>query len=114
MAFEIMNSPETGWLPELAVKEMLAARGVAVRASREAVDVASAVAAAGELEYPIVLKLSAPELVHKSDLGGVVLGLETSEAVADAADGLLAIAEAAGLDGAVLIVEEQQPAGLEL
>ncbi len=40
-----------------------------------------AVRAAGRVGYPVVLKVVSPDIVHKSDVGGVVLGLENPEAV---------------------------------
>jgi hypothetical protein len=43
-----------------------------------------AVRAAEELGFPVALKIRSPDLVHKSDVGGVALGLEDAEAVATA------------------------------
>ncbi len=53
------------------------------RRLNEVADAAEALAAAGELGYPVALKALAAE--HKSDAGGVVLGLATPEALAAAA-----------------------------
>jgi acetyltransferase len=36
---------------------------------------------AGQIGYPVVLKLASPDILHKSDIGGVLLGLESEEAV---------------------------------
>jgi acetyltransferase len=47
----------------------------AARSAAEAVDVARRVG------YPVVLKVLSPQITHKTDVGGVVLGLETDEAV---------------------------------
>ena len=41
----------------------------------------NAAAIAGELGYPVVLKIVSPDIVHKSDVGGVVTGLSSSDAV---------------------------------
>ena len=43
-----------------------------------------AVVAARELGYPVVLKVVAPEILHKSDIGGVALNLRSDGAVSDA------------------------------
>ncbi|MCH8155020.1 MAG: acetate--CoA ligase family protein, partial [Proteobacteria bacterium] len=44
-----------------------------------------AVRLADELDYPVALKILSPDISHKSDVGGVVLDLETPEAVQTAA-----------------------------
>jgi len=43
--------------------------------------VSEAVGAAEELGYPVVLKVASPKIIHKSDVGGVKIGLETPAAV---------------------------------
>ncbi|HHU87412.1 MAG TPA: CoA-binding protein [Peptococcaceae bacterium] len=40
-----------------------------------------AVAAAGELGYPVVLKVASPKIMHKTDVGGVKIGIQTPEEV---------------------------------
>lgn len=64
-------------------RELLEAAGVPFAAARRAVSVEDVRAAAAGLGYPVVLK--ALGLLHKSDAGGVVLGLDDDEAVASAA-----------------------------
>jgi len=49
-----------------------------------ATNVGVAVKCAEKLGYPIVLKIVSPDIVHKSDVGGVVLGLSSSDAVKSA------------------------------
>lgn len=49
-----------------------------------ATTVESAAAYAEELGYPVVLKIVSPEIVHKTDVGGVVVGLSSSDAVKSA------------------------------
>ncbi|KXH73946.1 MAG: acyl-CoA synthetase [Candidatus Thorarchaeota archaeon SMTZ-45] len=39
---------------------------------------------AAELGYPVVLKIASPDIVHKSDIGGIRIGLETPEEVEEA------------------------------
>ncbi len=64
-------------------RELLADGGVAFAAARKAATVDEARAAAADLGYPVVLK--ALGLLHKSDAGGVALGLADDAAVAAAA-----------------------------
>jgi acyl-CoA synthetase (NDP forming) len=63
-------------------RELLAAAGVPFPAARRVSSADDAVAAAAELGYPVVLKSLG--LVHKSDAGGVVLGLPDKRALAAA------------------------------
>ena len=54
---------------------LLADYGIAVPQARPVSDVASALAAAEQIGYPVVLKTDEPEIQHKSDVGGVLLGI---------------------------------------
>jgi acetyl-CoA synthetase len=74
----------------------------------------AAAAAADELGYPVVLKLDVDGLAHKSDVGGVRLGLRDADAVRVAAGELLALALPAGAAPRGLLVEPVAPAGVEL
>jgi acetyltransferase len=69
---------------------------------------ASAAAAADRLGYPVVVKVDHPDLIHKSDVAGVRLGLGSPGEVADAAAGLLRLAQ-----GAKVLVQHQHQ-GVEL
>ncbi|MDX6374426.1 MAG: hypothetical protein QOD98_3414, partial [Nocardioidaceae bacterium] len=64
--------------------------------------VAGAVQAAESLGYPVVLKAVRDDLLHKSDAGGVRLGLSRSEEVASAGEHLLELHE-----GSELLVQQQ-------
>jgi acetyltransferase len=72
--------------------------------------------AAGELGeqqgFPVALKISSPDIVHKSDAGGVILNLDTKEAVESAYDEMLAKVRnafpSASIDG-VLVSKMAQP-----
>lgn len=72
-------------LNESASQRLLARAGIAVPPSEE-VDAAEAARAAERLGFPVALKTTA--VGHKSDAGGVVLGLRTPEDVARAAERL--------------------------
>jgi acyl-CoA synthetase (NDP forming) len=70
-----------GVVPEYLSKEILAAFGVSLPKGAFARSIDEAVAAAEEIGYPVVIKAQSAELSHKSDAGGVVLGLDTPEAL---------------------------------
>jgi acyl-CoA synthetase (NDP forming) len=67
-----------------ALASLLRDYGIEVARSRPAVSEAGALAAAAEIGYPVVLKTDEPGIAHKSDVGGVLLGLAGPAALAAA------------------------------
>jgi len=65
-------------------KDILEAYGFVVPRGILARSVEEAISAAEKLGYPSVLKIASPDITHKSDVGGVRVGLEDADAVADA------------------------------
>jgi acyl-CoA synthetase (NDP forming) len=78
--------------------DLLADYGVPTVAHRVVSDAEAAVAAAGELGFPVVMKTAAPGILHKSDVGGVVLNLVDDEEVR------VAHADLAGRLGAEVLI----------
>ncbi|MCC6223679.1 MAG: GNAT family N-acetyltransferase [Thermoleophilia bacterium] len=74
-----------GWLGADELRSLLAAYGVPLVAERAVTTVEEAVAAAGELGFPAVVKTATPG-IHKVDVGGVALGLATADDVRAAAE----------------------------
>lgn len=72
-----------GVIPEYRSKDVLKALGVAIPSSLMAVTLEDAQAAALQIGFPVVLKAQSPDLSHKSDVGGVVLGLSDAQSLAD-------------------------------
>lgn len=68
-----------GWLDVDDVQRLLTCVGLSVPAWRVAESADQAAAAARELGFPVVLKAIAPGLLHKTDVGGVVLDLRGPE-----------------------------------
>ena len=105
-----------GLLPEYAAKRLLAEAGIPFPPAELARDVREAQSAAARIGYPVVLKAQSAALAHKSDVGGVVLGLADDAAVAGGWEKLHAdIAKARPdltLDG--VLVEAMAPRGVEL
>jgi acetate---CoA ligase (ADP-forming) len=100
-------------LPERESLALLGATGVPVTRVQAASDVDAAVAAAEAIDGPVALKLDAVGLAHKSDVGGVRIGLIDADDVRAAAAELLAL-EPAGVDARGLLVEPMADPGLEL
>ena len=97
-----------GLLAPDAARELLAAVGIPVIETVLCDSAAMAVSVAARLGYPVVAKVAHPALTHKSDVGGVRLGLFTADAVRSAAADLLALA-----DGAAVLVQPHRE-GIEL
>jgi len=73
----LLSDPET--------KAILRAYGLALVETRAAQDADAAVAAARAIGFPVAVKILTPDVMHKSDFGGVSLDLESEEAVRAAA-----------------------------
>lgn len=63
---------------------VLSAYGIDIEPQRPASTTEEAVAIAGEIGYPLAMKILSPQISHKSDVGGVALGLKSAKAVASA------------------------------
>jgi acyl-CoA synthetase (NDP forming) len=101
-------------LDERAGKDLLVAYGVAVPRSIVVPGAGEVVAALEKLRLPVVVKVMSPDILHKSDAGGVQVGLKTPAEVEQAIRDMMrqpAIA-AARVDG--FLIEELAPAGQEL
>lgn len=68
-------------LGESEAKELLAAYGIPVTMPELARTEEEAVAVAQRLGFPVVLKIHSPDILHKTDVGGVLVGLRTEESV---------------------------------
>jgi acyl-CoA synthetase (NDP forming) len=98
----------TGQATGARLLELLAEYGIAVAATRSATELASVLAAAADIGYPVVLKTDEPRILHKSDVGGVVLGVGSPEALEAAYNDL-----ASRLGSRVLVCRPVSP-GVEL
>jgi len=68
-------------LTELESKHILGAYGIPVVESRVALNAEQAVKISGKLGYPVALKVHSHTITHKTDVGGVKLGLRSAAAV---------------------------------
>jgi acetate---CoA ligase (ADP-forming) len=105
-----------GAQPEWLGKKALAALGIAIPAGELARSVEAAVAVADRVGYPVAMKAQAAKLEHKTEAGGVMLGIANAEDVRRAWKTLHDNVERAQpglkLDG--VLVEAMSPRGLEL
>ncbi|MGC1952575.1 MAG: acetate--CoA ligase family protein, partial [Gammaproteobacteria bacterium] len=75
-------------LTEPESKSLLKAYGIPIVETEIVSDAEQAVAMARKLGFPVAVKVLSHQLSHKSDVGGVVLDLETAEAVRSAVGGI--------------------------
>jgi acetyltransferase len=102
-------SDQGGWLPSDLAFNLLAEFGLPVAPWRLAMSRAEAITAAEALGLPVVLKAERAGLIHKSDSGGVRLGLATLAAVGEAYDDV-----AARLESPEVLLQRQARPGVEL
>ena len=99
----------THFLDAEAAAQVAAAYGIQVPLSGLAATVKDAVTLAEQAGYPVALKLIAPEVVHKADVGGIVLNLMDAPAVQSTAADMLARPGATGV-----MVQQMAPRGQEV
>ncbi len=110
----LASQPADRWADAEAAGELLAAYGITTARSRLVRTPAEAAAAQAELGGPVVVKIAAA--IHKSDVGGVALGIGSPQAAADAVTAIRATLTDAGIAGhaAEFLVQEQIHEGVEM
>jgi acetate---CoA ligase (ADP-forming) len=110
-------APSLNLLPAWEAAALLAKAGIPTAAAPLARDADEAVNLAGQFGYPVVLKIASPDIAHKSDVGGVLLGLESEAEVRQAFEEMMAasklfdrVAEVYG----VTVSPMAKPGGLEV
>ena len=76
-------------LNEIESKRMLSRAGIQVNDTRLAISKEEAINIAKQLGFPVVLKIVSPDITHKSDAGGVRLGIKTSKQVGKVYDDIM-------------------------
>jgi acetate---CoA ligase (ADP-forming) len=99
------------WLAEHEAKDLLRSLGVPVPDGEVVTDADAAVAAARRLGGPVAVKLSSPDVRHKSDIGAVHIGVDGDDAVRRAVAALRAIP---GHGATPVLVEAMVAPGLEV
>ena len=102
-------------LSEHDAKNLLVEAGVPLLPERLVRTAAEAASAANALGYPVVLKIVSPQIAHKTEVGGVLLGLENAAAVESGYELVMQRARAAApgarIDG--VLVARMAPAGVD-
>lgn len=97
-------------LTEVESKDILEEAGIPTARARLAGSAKEAAKIAQEIGFPVALKIVSPDISHKSDIGGVKLGLKTTEEVTAAFDEIIAAAKKAQPKAKVDGVSVQQMA----
>jgi len=120
-ARQILNAAAAAgreWLDPVESKAVLAAFGLPINRSLPARTAGDAVLIAEELGFPVAMKILSADITHKTDVGGVRLGLgsgrQVREAYAQMLDGVAARRPDATLDGVVIEAMHDDPHGREL
>lgn len=77
----VLSIPEDGRLNEATAKALLAAHGIPSPREAVARDAAEAARIASETGFPVAVKVVSADILHKTEVGGVALGLDSAEAV---------------------------------
>ncbi len=106
------------WLDATEVAAVLGAYRIPLPSSRIAPDPAAAAVAAAAIGFPVALKINSPDITHKSDVGGIALGLGDAASVREAAASLLdrvrKAKPAARLEGFLVQQMVRRPYAIEL
>lgn len=107
-------APSPGSMTEWEAKALLTRHGISVPRGVLVTDTTGLAESVRDLSAPYVLKAHAPGLIHKSDVHGVKVGLESVDELAVAMAQMTIDVQAAGHRVAGFLVEELAPAGVEV
>jgi acetate---CoA ligase (ADP-forming) subunit beta len=103
-------------LTEIESKQVLAAAGIPVAEALLATTAEDAAKAAKKAGFPVVIKIVSPDITHKSDVGGVRVGLESKKGVISAFEEMLDAVREVQPDARIegVAVQHMAPAGTEV
>ncbi|MEJ2708757.1 MAG: acetate--CoA ligase family protein [Anaerolineales bacterium] len=105
-----------GFIPQQTALELLSAYGIPAPQGKLVTSQAQAKEIAGQIGYPVAMKIASQAIVHKSDLGGVLLNMSNEQAVAQGFDEIMESSHSlypeAAIDG--VYVQQMISAGQEV
>lgn len=103
-------------LTEVDSKAIFEAYGLPIAKTRLAVSEDEAVRIANEIGFPVVMKIMSPDILHKSDAGGVKVNIKDEAGIREAYNVILANAKAYKADAHILgvAIQEMAPWGTEV
>lgn len=111
----LRRSPRGEWLPQSDALELVACYGVPTARALRAASRDEAARAAVSLGFPVVMKVDAPSLTHKTDVGGLQFGITDGIAAGAAYDDIMSRVAAAAPDAKIdgVVVQRMITAGRE-
>lgn len=115
-AARLLSEAATPALSERASRELVAAYGFPVLRTELAATAEQAAGLAAEIGGRLVMKIESADVLHKTDAGGVRLGIQDAEAARAAFEDIVASVRRHRPDAAVdgVLVQQMAPAGVEL
>jgi acetyl-CoA synthetase (ADP-forming) len=107
---------ERKYLFETEAKTVCMEYGIPVTKFKLAENEAEAVKFAEEIGYPVVLKIVSPDIIHKSDVGGVIVGLKSAKDVRNAYKQIIGNVKKHRADAKIvgILVQEMAPSSTEV
>jgi acyl-CoA synthetase (NDP forming) len=114
--FETARRENRSFLYEHEAKKLFSLYGMPVTKIHVAKTEDEAVKAAKKIGFPIVLKIVSPQILHKSDAGGVIVGVEDEQGIRDGFKKIIANAKNYNADAEItgVLVQEMAPKGTEI
>ncbi|WP_037077808.1 acetate--CoA ligase family protein [Neorhizobium vignae] len=112
----IKKALPAGALTECEAKQLLAVEGLPVPREQLVTSADAAAEAAKQLGFPVVMKIESPDIPHKTEAGGVKLGIASEVQARTAFDAIMANARAYAPDAALrgVSVQEMVTGGIEV
>ena len=103
-------------LTEIESKAVFKAYGLPITETYKATSIDKAVSFAGKIGFPVVVKIISPDILHKSDAGGVVVNVRTETEVREAYNKVIGNASAYNPDADIhgVAIQEMAPWGTEV
>ncbi len=103
---EVINRNQSGYLPPSAIVELFHAADIKMAKQKSVFSIKEMLAATSEFQFPMVMKVVGP--VHKSDVGGVRLNINTI------AEAEVIFNELMCIEGAASVLVQEQKSGTEV
>jgi acetyl-CoA synthetase (ADP-forming) len=114
--FQVAKAENRNFLFEHEAKMLCGLYGIPITKIEVAKNEDAAVAAAEKIGYPIVLKIVSPQVLHKSDAGGVIVGVTDEKGIRESYQKIISNIKknvpAAVIEG--ILVQEMAPKGTEI